>query len=283
MTPSRPSSAGVPLVHGLLARPWQRPLPHDLLALSLLALALAGTGSCCLAAQLVRHGGIAAGHALGAAGLRLSQGRLAARFAFGGDKLGRFGELLLGLVLVASALWLVRIGPEMARALAIRPPVLLALAATANFAWLLWTWPEERRRSVAQVVNVAAQVLLTVAALARDSEIALFGDLTAGLLVALLSLRHGARVVGDAVRDLVDRPVEPETLLPLLEAMEGAGVELETIRRLRSRRAGRRIFIELHLTVPPDETLDQLTARLERVTRALAREPYGVDLAVKVM
>ncbi len=271
-----------PIDHALVARPWHRSLRSDGLALGLLLVAVLLTGSVTLLAQLLRHAGIALGHAIAGAGTRLGRGSQRAHFEFGLEKLRRCCELLLGLVLVGGALWLIRVGPEMSLALANQPPVLLALAATANFAWLLWAWPEEERRSAARGVQVVAQLLLTTAAMSQDGQLAHLGGLLAGVLIALLSLRHGARVVVDTVRDLIDRPVDPETLLPLLALIEEAGITLDLIRRLRSRQVGGRIFLELHLRVPPDEPLDRLSARLDSVSAALTKQPFEVDLAIKV-
>lgn len=274
--------AQTPLAHGLVARPWHRALWVDLLALLTLVLVVILTGSFTLLAQAVRYAGFALTHAIAALGARLARGRRPGEYQFGLEKLGRCCELLLGLALVASALWLIRVGPELTLAMARQAPALLAFVATANLAWLLWIWPEEQRRSAARVVNVAAQVVLTLAAVPQDAHVGHFGALVAGVLLASVSLIQGLRITIDSVHDLIDRPVDAETLLPVLEALEGADIPLETISRLRSRQVGQRFFIELHLRVPSEETLPALTQRLRQADRAVAAAGHSVDLVFKV-
>ncbi len=271
-----------PLAHSLVARPWHRPLWIDLLALSGLTIVVVLTGSLVLQAQVVRYAGIALTHAIAALGARLARGRQRGHYQFGLEKLGRCCELLLGLALVASALWLIRIGPESTLALARQPPALLAFVATANLGWLAWIWHEERARSGAWVVHVAAQLVLTAAALPRDAHVGHLGALLAGVLIAALSLHQGLRIIIDAVHDLIDRPIDAEALLPVLEALEGAGIGLETISRLRSRQVAGRFFIELHVRVPPDEPLPALVDRLRLADRAVADAGHSVDLVFKV-
>lgn len=271
-----------PIAHGLVVRPWQRGRAADLGALALLLGAALATGSLCLVAQLVRHGGIALAHAIAAGGARLARGRMRRQYQFGLEKLGRCCELLLGLALVAAAAWLIRIGPAVTLDLAGRAPAVAACAAVAHLAWLLWSWPEERRRSASRWVGFAAQLALTLAAVSQDPAFVRFGDLAAGVLVASLSLRHGLRIAIDAVRDLVDRPIDPETLLPVLETLEGAGIPLETIARLRSRQVGPRLFIELELRPRPDDTLEALTRRLASAGQAVRAGGHSVDLAFRL-
>lgn len=273
---------GTPIAHGLVARPWRRGTGADLAALAALLAAVLATGSLCLLAQLVRHGGILLAHAIAAFGARLAEGPRRARYPFGLEKLGRCCELLLGLALVASAAWLVRLAPAMSDTLAGRAPLVLALVAVVHLAWLLWIWRDEERRPTARAVTVAAQLLLTLAAAAQDGAVARFADLAAGVLVALLSLRHGLRITIDSVRDLIDRPVDPETLLPVLETLEANGLPLEGIARLRSRQVGPRLFVELEPRPLPGETLADLLRRLEAAERAVRLAGHDVDLAFRV-
>ena len=101
------------------------------------------------------------------------------------------------------------------------------------------------------------------------------GDGAAGLAVAAAILASGGRLLWDNVHELVEGRLAPSEKEAIIEAIEGTpGVE--GWHNLRSRRAGRTAFVDVHITVDPEIPLrkahDIATAVERAVEKALGGE-----------
>jgi cation diffusion facilitator family transporter len=96
------------------------------------------------------------------------------------------------------------------------------------------------------------------------------------LLVALNIVRTGVQLLGRSAGGLMDHalgPAEQAEIQAVLDAHREDGVEFHA---LRTRQAGRRAFVSLHLLVPGAWTVQQGHDRAERVERDLReRLPYA--------
>ena len=268
--------------YSLAIREAGRPWPVDFAGLLLLVGAAVSTGSFCLLAQLLRSGALWFGRTLSGGILSLAQRRFPARFQFGYEKLQRCCDLLLGVMLVAGAAWLIAIGPSVAHLSLRQSPLLPAVAATANLAWLLWTWRQRMSSRTVHAVALVAQGLMTLGALSVDGHFWAHCDLLAGVLIAAIAFYQGLRNASDAVRELVDSPVQPDDLSTVLDAVLAAGIQREEISNLRARQVGGRLFLELQMKPLSGRSIEQLRARLERVAQAATRAVPRLDLSFKL-
>jgi divalent metal cation (Fe/Co/Zn/Cd) transporter len=225
------------------------------------------------------------------------------RYEFGVGKLEQAGKLMIALALAVAALLLARrafglIGVGTSEA----GPLDLALAATANAAhtvrvgsslWARSTTAKAREEQPASGVPspVAAssflsllivQTMLTVAALARDPAIALAADASGAIFVALLMMLAGVRMLWEAVLDLIDHPLRGEAEQAIAQLLLEQGIHAEELIGMRSRRAGRHLFVELTLDPSQANSVDDVRQRLARVQRSLEDRLDGLDLAIRL-
>lgn len=78
-----------------------------------------------------------------------------------------------------------------------------------------------------------------------------------GLMVALLVLRVGWSVLRGAVGGLLDEGLPPEEITRLETAIGRHSASYLEVHDLRTRRAGRDIFVDFHLVLPSDMALQQ--------------------------
>ncbi len=78
-----------------------------------------------------------------------------------------------------------------------------------------------------------------------------------GLLVALLVLRVGWSVLRGAVGGLLDERLPQEEIVRLEQAIEQHSASYLEVHDLRTRRAGRDVFVDFHLILPADMPLKQ--------------------------
>jgi cation diffusion facilitator family transporter len=107
-----------------------------------------------------------------------------------------------------------------------------------------------------------------------------FLDPLIAALVALHVLWVGWRVMGSAVSGLMDEAVPPEVLARIRDTIRDAATGAEQVHDLKTRHAGRAIFIEFHLIVQGDMTVHDAHAICDRLEAALARALPGSQTVI---
>jgi cation diffusion facilitator family transporter len=107
-------------------------------------------------------------------------------------------------------------------------------------------------------------------------------DPVAAMGVALLIVRAAWRLTAEAGRDLLDErlPAEEIEVIHVI-AMEVAP-DLHSLHRLRTRRAGADRFIEFHLVVDPDMTVEVSHALTDEIDRRIRERWPGTSLTIHV-
>ena len=105
-------------------------------------------------------------------------------------------------------------------------------------------------------------------------------DPAVGLLVAGIVVMGAWHVVRASLDELMDRDLGPETAQRIQDAIRAAVPEAREVRELRTRRAGRRSFVDL--TVAFDRRLPFAEAHKlsERVRRAVREAVPGSEVQV---
>jgi cation diffusion facilitator family transporter len=227
--------------------------------------------------------------------LRLSAVPADANHPYGHAKAEFFAAVVEGVMIVLAALailwaawdaWLAPRAPEHpALGLAVN-----ALATTINAAWATFLLRyASRTRSpalLADARHLFADVVTSLGVLVGVGLVATTGmlwlDPALAALTALNILWSGARVIRESVGGLMDEAL-PETDLSTIRALvsqhaEGA-IEAHD---LRSRRAGRHTFLEFHLVVPGEMTVDHAHRICDRVEAALKAEIEGLVITIHV-
>ena len=126
-------------------------------------------------------------------------------------------------------------------------------------------------------VWTSAGVLVGVGAVALTGWLVL--DPLVALAVAANIVFAGGRIVRDSVAGLMDAALPPADLKVLRELLDGYATDGIEYHALRTRQAGARRFVSVHVLVPPDWSVQQGHDLLERIEADIRRAlpPVTVD------
>lgn len=217
------------------------------------------------------------------------------RHPFGHHKAEYFSAVLEGVLIVIAALLIMReawgafLQPrtieEPAAGLAIN-----AVATIANGAWSYFLITRGRAwRSPALVADgwhLMTDVLTSVGVLAGLGLAILTGwsvlDPLLAALVAANILWAGFNIMSDSVGGLMDEAVNADIEARIREAIKANGGGALQAHDIRSRTAGAATFIEFHLVVPGEMTVNDAHEICDRIEDALEAEIAGSDVSIHV-
>jgi cation diffusion facilitator family transporter len=94
------------------------------------------------------------------------------------------------------------------------------------------------------------------------------GDQVAAIAVGLMIVWVGVRVIGDALRELAEAAVDPDTIEHIKEVINSDS-SIRQWHKLRTRTVGREVFLDLHILVDPDLKITDAHAIAERLEKTL--------------
>ncbi len=227
--------------------------------------------------------------------LRVSARPADAGHPYGHSKAEYFSAVAEGVLIVLAALSILWTAyPLLFHPREVDAPLLgLGISAGAsviNFVWagvLLRTG--RARRSPALIADgrhVMSDVVTSVGVLggvllAKYSGLFVLDPLLAAL-VALNILWSGYGLVRDSVGGLMDAAVDPETEKLIRQAISTEAEGALEAHDLRTRHAGAVTFVEFHLVVPGDMTVEVAHAICDRLEDALRLAVEGVNVTIHV-
>ena len=174
---------------------------------------------------------------------------------------------------------------------ALLPTSLLLLFATLlNGAWGLYLFSLGKKvRSVAltaEAWHLLTDLFTTLGVLfglwlARVLD-AWWLDPLMGVLIAAWVVAVGLRLLGRSLGGLLDAALDPEDQAAIERAVAEAMTGAIEVHDLRTRRAGARAFVELHLVVPGGMTVEEAHAIADRIESAVQRVYPGAEVTVHV-
>lgn len=227
--------------------------------------------------------------------LRVAAKPADAAHPYGYAKAEYFSAVIVGALIIVAALSIFREAYFALQApKALEAPLngllLNALAGVLNAIWC-WVLIREGRRSRSPAIMADGKHLLTDVVssagvlagvtLAILTGLPVLDPLLAGL-VALNILWSGWQVIKESVGGLMDSAVPEDTLGRIRSriAAEAAGaIEAHDV---RTRRAGRVIFVDFHLVVPGDMPVSEAHAICDRIEDALRREVEDIFVNIHV-
>ncbi|MFC6592576.1 cation diffusion facilitator family transporter [Deinococcus lacus] len=173
------------------------------------------------------------------------------------------------------------------------PPLGLALSVAAtliNGGWALRLLREGRQLGSPALLADGQHLLsdvVTSAGVLLGIGLALvtgwhFLDPLLAAAVALHILWNGGQLVAGSVGGLMDAGVDAPTQAHICELVRGHGGGALEIHDLKTRSAGRLTFIEFHLVVPAQMTVEAAHGICDRLEDALAAELGGVRVTIHV-
>jgi divalent metal cation (Fe/Co/Zn/Cd) transporter len=230
---------------------------------------------------------------------RIHRGRLDG-FEFGSGKLEQVANLAIAAGMLGGAVW-IALG-ALALATGGRPigtPLGLALAAIVgalNTYINLIAWDAVRRaargenslimrgqltaRNVKLVSSLVVQLSLTVAAVSTDDAVIAWADAAGALFVVGFIVVTALGMLRAGFPDLVDRAVEETVQQAINRALVRHFDEYARFDRIRSRRSGRQVFIEVALGFDGGLTMAEVTRRVAALTATMRGEIADADIVV---
>ncbi|MCR4265715.1 cation diffusion facilitator family transporter [Nitratireductor sp. ZSWI3] len=227
--------------------------------------------------------------------LRLAHKPADENHPFGHHKAEYFSAVIEGVLIVLAALLILheawsaffvpRVLDEPALGLAIN-----ALAAVGNgfWAWLLIS-TGRRARSPAMVADgrhlwtdVVTSAGVLIGLVLAVSTGWLWLDPAMAVVVALNILWHGWHLVGESVQGLMDVAVDAGDLAEIERIVEENRDGALEFHDLKTREAGRARFIEFHLVVPSEMSVEVAHRICDRIENALEKKLPGAQVTIHV-
>ena len=217
--------------------------------------------------------------------IRLSAKPADAEHPYGHHKAEYFSAVLEGVLIVIAAVAILReayfafLSPRNLDApwlgLAVNGA---ALAINAGWSWVLIRQGRARRSPALEADgrHLLTDVISSIGVLAGVSLAAITGwavlDPTLAVIVALNILWSGWGIVKDSIGGLMDEAVPAEILARIREIISLNAEGAIEAHDLRTRHAGRMMFIDFHLVVPGSMTVSAAHDICDRLERAIKAE-----------
>ncbi len=230
---------------------------------------------------------------------RLHRGQLT-DLEFGTGKLEQVVNLLIGGGMLVGAAWI------LSGAVAIvegdRPvsiPIWLAVGAitgasnvVANFtSWDGLRRAVRRESSLVMLAQFKARTLklinscfvlvtLTTAALAPDVVVVAWADAVGAVFVAGFTAVNGIEILRDCIPDLLDRSAGKAVRATVERALARHAADCHRLERLRSRRSGRAVFVEVTLAFEAGLAMGEVNRRIATIRATMLAEIEHGDISI---
>ena len=173
----------------------------------------------------------------------------------------RFAVLIAAVISIAAKEWLYRVTQK--AAIQSHSPALYANA---------WHHRSDAFSSVAVVIGfVSLQFGFG------------HGDQVAAIAVGIMIVWVGVRIVGDAIRELAEASVDPDTIEHIKKIINSDS-SIRQWHKLRTRMVGREVFLDLHILVDPDlkiTTAHEIAERLEKTLDEQITRPINITVHIE--
>ena len=270
--------------------------PPALLAVGMLS------GSLTLLGEGMRSGFLLALRILPRVGVLGRAGGAPVHYEFGLGKLEQSGNFALSALLMAVGLWFAGLSLDlMFSGQSGAGPLNLAFAAAALAVQLcrcalalraLLDLSGERGSPAAKTALRGAafeflyllllQSALTVAVLSKGPLVSHWADLLGGCAAAFVMAVTGIRRSWEALMDLIDYPLGAVDRELISEIASKQGIDIGSLVSLRTRRAGRQVFVELSLDLDDALSMQRVQDDLGRLRQAMNDALDGIDVVVRL-
>jgi divalent metal cation (Fe/Co/Zn/Cd) transporter len=230
---------------------------------------------------------------------RLHRGKLH-DLEYGGGKLEQIANLVTGLGMLAGAAWIASKAMEIVSGhAAVGTPLGLALAAIVgalnayvNFV----AWDAMRRatkgdaslvmhgqlqaRRVKLTCSLVVLFTMTIAALSTDNVVVASADAVGSVFVAIFMVLNGSEMLRTGIPDLLDRSAGKTVRDTVDRVLAESAGDYQRLDRVRSRRSGRVVFVEVVLSFEPALTIAEVNWRIAALKESMAREIEHADISI---
>ncbi|HWD58357.1 MAG TPA: cation transporter [Stellaceae bacterium] len=137
-------------------------------------------------------------------------------------------------------------------------------------------------RVVKLLSSLLIMVTLTIAAVATDEIVVAAADATGSVLVSIVIIVSALRILQDAVPDLLDRSAGAAVQAAIERALERHRDAYAALRRVRSRRSGHVVFVEIALSFSGDLRHAEVERHTVLLHASLREEIGEADIAIVI-
>lgn len=219
---------------------------------------------------------------------------------FGGGKLEQIANLVTGIGMLGGAAWIAskameivsghgEVGTPLGLALA---AIVGALNAYVNFV----AWDAMRRatqgdtslvmqgqlqaRRVKLLCSIVVLFIMTIAALSTDNVVVASADAAGSVFVAILMVINGSEMLRTGIPDLLDRSAGKTVRDTVDRVLAESAGDYQRLDRVRSRRSGRVVFVEIALSFEPGLTIAEVNRRITALKHSMAQEIEHADISI---
>jgi divalent metal cation (Fe/Co/Zn/Cd) transporter len=232
---------------------------------------------------------------------RINRGMLA-DMKYGTGKLEQIANVAIALGMLGGAMWILRQavaivdGDE-----SVATPLGLAMAAIAgavNLYLNLVSWDAIRRvvragdaaimqgQLASRVVKLVSSLLvmasLTIAAISTEEVVVDIADAAGSLLVSGVIVVTAFFILQQAIPDILDRSAGPAVQAAIERALQQHRAAFAALRRVRSRRSGRAVFVEIALSFEAGLSHAEVEGRAAALRETLRQEVADADIAILI-
>jgi divalent metal cation (Fe/Co/Zn/Cd) transporter len=230
---------------------------------------------------------------------RIHRGQLA-DLEFGTGKLEQVANTVIGAAMLGGAIWITTGAVAMlVGERAVGTPFGLAMAAGAgavNLYFNFVAWGRVRRavraesslvmmgqlraRKVKLVASLFVLATMTLAALSMDEEVVAWADAIGSLFVAGFIVLNAVDMLSYGLADLLDRSAGRVVREAIDRALARHAGDCGQLAKVRSRRSGRVVFIEVALRFDPGLSIAEVNRRVDALKLSLGREIEHADVSI---
>jgi divalent metal cation (Fe/Co/Zn/Cd) transporter len=137
-----------------------------------------------------------------------------------------------------------------------------------------------RSRMVKLASSVFVLLTMTIAALSTDEKVVAWADVIGSLFVAGFIMMNALEMLVGGIADLLDRSAGRPVREAIDRALTRHAGDYGELARVRSRRSGRVVFVELALRFDPRLSLAEVNRRIDELKQSLGREIEHADISV---
>ena len=135
-------------------------------------------------------------------------------------------------------------------------------------------------RRVKLISSLFVQISMTVAAISTDAQVVAWADVVGSVFVAAFIVVNALDMLSAGLVDLLDRSAGRKVREAIDRALDRHAGDYRELARVRSRRSGRVVFIELALRFDPGLDIAQVNLRIDALKQSLGREIEHADISV---
>ncbi|MBS0232622.1 MAG: cation transporter [Proteobacteria bacterium] len=164
----------------------------------------------------------------------------------------------------------------------------VASAINAGWAWAMIRWGNNWRSPalVADGQHLFTDVITSVGVIVGLALAIVTGwhilDPLIAAVIAVNILMMGYRIATDSMSRLMDEAASPEIEARIRGAIEANGIGALQAHDIRTRQAGRALFIEFHLVVPGSMTVDEAHVICDRLENSIEQSIEGSEVVIHV-